>query len=112
MHEVAVRNVAADVNTAVQDLTTDETEVLKEAASGSTATEASRILEGESVSESEAVPSIASKSVPEVIAHDVDVEEEAAKEEEALLTAAGESPAKEDQAGMRFEEQSQSLAAG
>ena len=53
-----------------------------------------------------------SKSDREDIAHDVDVDEEAAKEEEALLTAAGESPAKEDQAGMRLEEQSQSLAAG
>ena len=43
-----------------------------------------------------------SKSDREDIAYDLDVGEEVTKEEEVPFTAAGESPAKEDQAGMHF----------
>ena len=58
----------------------------------------------------EAIPNVASKNVSGNFANDVE-EEEAAKREEVPLTTAEDSPIKEDQASMRFEEQSLSVAA-
>ena len=101
VHEIAMDNVAKDMVTAVNDIVAEETNVVKQTASGGIATDIAE----------DTAPGVngATGPIEKVTKDGAPVSEE---EEVPLLTSAGDSPVKDEQAGsMRFEEQSLSMAA-